>query len=133
MDELPPIKRLCDVCSSAAANGLKPDIAKRIMTLMDNMKPEDLGIHARRKARSPPGVIRTLSVLENEKLEVVVFVFPERAVIPLHDHPGMSVFSKVLYGSISMRSFDWVEPVSSADLEGEILTPYQLCRSLSSA
>ena len=35
-----------------------------------------------------------------------IFVFPPHAKIPLHDHPGMCVLSKVLYGDIQRLSLD---------------------------
>ena len=35
-----------------------------------------------------------------------VFVFPPHAKIPLHDHPGMCVISRILYGDIHRRSLD---------------------------
>jgi PCO_ADO len=35
-----------------------------------------------------------------------IFVFPPHAKIPLHDHPGMCVISRLLYGEIHRRSLD---------------------------
>ncbi|KAL7564150.1 hypothetical protein ACA910_021125 [Epithemia clementina (nom. ined.)] len=35
-----------------------------------------------------------------------IFIFPPHARIPLHDHPGMCVLSRVLYGSLERVSLD---------------------------
>ena len=62
-------------------------------------------------------MITTQSVYESDAFDIVVFVFPANAAIPLHDHPAMTVFSKVLYGALAMVSFDWAAPPSAAELD----------------
>lgn len=41
-----------------------------------------------------------------DKYSVGIFIFPPHARIPLHDHPGMCVLSRVLYGDLERISLD---------------------------
>ncbi|KAL6858853.1 hypothetical protein ACP4OV_017855 [Aristida adscensionis] len=130
---LSKVQRLYDACdlvfSSAAAAAAMPGLGeiRWLQQLLDGMEAADVGIDDGEKAASsssddelsPKSGRRLLPALAFTRITYVhihqcddfsmgVFCFPAGATLPLHDHPEMMVLSKLLYGSVRVRSYDWV-------------------------
>lgn len=52
------------------------------------------------------GKIKFIQISSYREFEIVVIVLPAGTRIPLHDHPGMLVFSRLLCGEMHVRAFD---------------------------
>lgn len=67
-------------------------------------------------------IVRYLHVKEvPNRYSAGIFVFPPNAEIPLHDHPGMVVLSRVLYGELRVQSYDVLPLASGFDAKSTIL------------
>ena len=62
------------------------------------------------RSRSRASGIDCVNLHDSHRFSMCVFRFNEEGtVIPLHNHPHMTVMSKLLYGSLRVRAFDWAD------------------------
>ena len=73
---------------------------------MDRLTAESLSIAPSDRRPTAPGPVGYHGVYSDAKLSIGIFVIPAGAKLPLHDHPGMTVLSKLLYGSLRVTSYD---------------------------
>ncbi|KAF2074315.1 hypothetical protein CYY_004375 [Polysphondylium violaceum] len=65
-------------------------------------------------------------ILENNMFTLGIFAFPPHTHMPLHDHPQMTVLSKVLYGSVYCQQYDWrttpklVREAGEVSIQGQV-------------
>lgn len=53
-------------------------------------------------------ILHYMHICENSKFSLGIFCLPAGICLPLHDHPKMTVFSKVMYGKVDVTGFDWL-------------------------
>nr|CAB3483301.1 unnamed protein product [Digitaria exilis] len=127
---LSKVQRLYDACDLVFASpGAAPTLGeiRWLQKILDGVEAADVGIDDGEKPASSSSDDDELSpksghlhsaraftrityvhIYQCDDFSMGVFCFPAGATLPLHDHPEMVVLSKLLYGSVRVRSYDWV-------------------------
>ncbi|CAO2194748.1 unnamed protein product [Urochloa humidicola] len=128
---MPKIKNLSNACKvSFSPDGpISEEALERVCALLDEIRPLDVGLdneaqiarnwnnstrpsngrRGRNGANQLASPIKYLHIHESESFSMGIFCMPPSSVIPLHNHPGMTVLSKLLYGRLHAESYDWID------------------------
>ncbi|KAL8217043.1 hypothetical protein R6Q57_023880 [Mikania cordata] len=86
-----------------------PSGDRMLRHIIDNLTPEDVGLPRNLRFLDPDSTVVYTIICQSKNFSLYVLFLPENAVIPLHNHPGMTVFSKLLVGKVHIKKYDLVD------------------------
>ncbi|CAL0309671.1 unnamed protein product [Lupinus luteus] len=92
-----------------------PQDVNKLAHILDNMKPEDVGLSKDLQFFKPGGIVKEnprvtyTTIYQCDNFSLCIFFLPTNGVIHLHNHPRMIVFSKLILGETHIKSYDWVD------------------------
>ncbi|GJM96059.1 hypothetical protein PR202_ga12865 [Eleusine coracana subsp. coracana] len=118
---LMPLQELVNTCRAMLNNSGNPPTNQAVSFIwgaMDKIGMLDVGLmdemgfflHRNVGPQNPPVLTYKAIYKSPDNFMIMVLYMPRGAVMPLHDHLGMTVFTKLLFGSAHIQAYDWVQP-----------------------
>lgn len=97
-----------------ASSSIPNEKLQRLISLCNKLTLKDIlpSVQALNETSDAP--VRYVSLLEEETVSIGIFLLQRNAVLPLHNHPNMTVLSKCIHGSARIESFDWADAAMQA-------------------
>lgn len=93
-----------------------------VRALMSEVTLDHLGID--RPSVQQLRHMQCMTVAHTANFDIAIFMIPKGQRLPVHDHPNMSVISKVVEGALRVRSFS---PISSTEEEARTVRQEEFC------
>ncbi|XP_004303011.1 PREDICTED: 2-aminoethanethiol dioxygenase-like [Fragaria vesca subsp. vesca] len=104
-----------------------PHQVQELRSVLDKIRPQDVGLSndlqffkPNTRVKGTPRVTYT-TIYKCSNFSLCCFFIPATGVIPLHNHPGMTVFSKLLLGKMHIKSYDLVDDPTKKNSDGSQL------------
>ncbi|GKV33661.1 hypothetical protein SLEP1_g42138 [Rubroshorea leprosula] len=117
------IQMLYDACHAVFSLKELPTLQQIqwLKTNLDKVEAADVGIdefnlHGSPKLICGRGIseITYIHIHECNNFSIGIFCLPAGRALPLHDHPEMTVLSKILYGTVHVKAYDWIKVHNSS-------------------
>lgn len=98
-------------CYRSFLNSTMTDPAcQSLVNQMDSISLDQLGITGADDPHYFQGKLNRVTIDgESEDYRLVLFFIKKGTRMPLHDHPNMSVFFKLMFGGLSYRAYDKID------------------------
>ena len=92
-------------------NSTKDPMCQRIIESMQNIPLERLGVTGTNESTDSyhfQKPLNRVTIEGNDDYRLVLFFIKKGTEMPLHDHPNMSVYFKLMFGRLNYQQFDKV-------------------------